>query len=69
MSKIKIKLRKNLLYLLAYYFAWIINEALKILLVYFCLFYQPDLYLILITVGKIFGGLIIFIYQNHYIKN
>ena len=69
MSKIKIKLRKNLLYLLAYYFAWIINEALKILLVYYCLFYQPDLYLILITVGKIFGGLIIFIYQNHHIKN
>ena len=60
---IKIKLRKNLLYLFAYYISWIINLILEEIIA--CSFY---IYLLLIIFGKILGGLIIYLYQYHLIK-
>ena len=60
---IKIKLRKNLLYLFTYYIFWIVNLALEEIVS--CSFY---IYLLLTIVGKILGGLIIYFYQYHLTK-
>ena len=60
---IKIKLRKNLVYLFAYYISWSINLILEEIVS--CSFY---IYLLLTIVGKILGGLIIYFYQYHLTK-
>ena len=60
---IKIKCRKNLLYLFAYYITWIINESIEEILAgsYF-------IYPLLTVVGKIIGGLIVYLRQYHFSK-
>ena len=60
---IKIKLRKNLLYLFVYYIAWF----------YYLIFrknFSCPIYFELLptNAGKILGGLIVYLYQYHYIK-
>ena len=60
---IKIKLRKHLLYLFAYYISWLVNEVLETIIRY-----SVYIYLILSILGKIIGGLIIYIYQYYLMK-
>ena len=60
---IKIKLRRNLLYLFVYFIAWIITTVFEELMS--CSSY---VYLSLAILSKIFGGLIVYLYQYHFIK-
>ena len=60
---IKIKCRKNLLYLFAYYIAWIINESSEEIIAS-----STFTYPLLTIVGKIIGGLIVYIWQYHFLK-
>ena len=60
---IKIKLRRNLLYLFVYFIAWIITTVFEELMS--CSSY---VYLSLAILSKIFGGLIVYLYQYNFIK-
>ena len=60
---IKIKLRRNLLYLFVYYITWIINVFLERIFEF-----HEFIYLYLTIIGKIFGGLITYLYQYHFLK-
>ena len=60
---IKVKLRKNLLYLFAYYLSWIINESFEEI-ISGSSFIHP----LLTILGKIIGGLVVYLYQYHFLK-
>ena len=60
---IKIKLRKNLLYLLAYYISWYIRKINDMIFENIYHFYPSYIFLYLMTLGEMFGGLIIYLYQ------
>ena len=60
---IKIKLRRNLLYLFVYFIAWIITIIFEEIMS--CSSY---VYLSLAILSKIFGGLIVYLYQYRFIK-
>ena len=60
---IKIKFRRNLLYLFAYYLFWFYY------LLYGRTFTCPIFFELLpMNIGKILGGLMAYLYQNHFIK-
>ena len=66
---IKIKLcNKKLAYLFTYFLSWLIYFALNVIIVLYSKAKTPYIYLYLITLGKIVGGLAIFIYVNQPFK-
>ena len=60
---IKFKLRKNLIYLFVYYISWYIRKIVTIIFENTFDFYPSFIFLFLMTLGEIFGGLTIFLYQ------
>ena len=67
---IKLKLRKNLLYLLAYYISWYVRKVVDIIIDKTFEIYPTYVYLYLMVLGEILGGLSIFLYQyNSWKKN
>ena len=60
---IKIKCRRNLIYLFAYYIAWIINESSEEIIAS-----SSFTYPLLSIVGNIIGGLIVYLCQYHFLK-
>ena len=66
---IKIRLRKNLLYLLVYYIAAFINNNIIGLLIYFIFNFDPIYINIFFhPIENIIGGLIVFLYQKYSTK-
>ena len=63
---IKIKLRRNLLYLLVYYISASARISIDSIMKYVFHIYPSFIFLYLIILGKIFGGLIIMLYQFNY---
>ena len=66
---IKIKLRKNLAYLLAYYISWYVRKIVDIIIDKTFAIYPTYVYLYLMVLGEILGGLSIFLYQYNSWKN
>ena len=62
---IKIKLRKNLLYLLAYYISWYIRKIINMIISSLYKTYSDYIFLYLMTLGEMIGGFIILIYQKN----
>ena len=60
---IKFKLRKNLIYLFVYYISWYVRKIVTIIFENTFDFYPSFIFLFLMTLGEIFGGLTIFLYQ------
>ena len=60
---IKFKLRKNLIYLFIYYISWFIRRIVTIIFENTFNFYPSFIFLFLMTLGEIFGGLTLFLYQ------
>ena len=60
---IKFKLRRNLIYLFIYYISWYIRKIVTLIFENTCNFYPSFIFLFLMTLGEIFGGLTIFLYQ------
>ena len=60
---IKIKLRKNLLYLLVYYISWYTRKIIDIIIGQIFDIFPSLLYLYLMILGEIIGGFSLFIYQ------
>ena len=65
---IKFKLRKNLIYLFVYYISWYVRKIVTIIFENTFDFYPSFIFLFLMTLGEIFGGLTIFLYQYISIK-
>ena len=63
---IKIKLRKNLAYLLAYYISWYVRKIVDIIIDKTFAIYPTYVYLYLMVLGEILGGLSIFLYQYNF---
>ena len=62
---IRIRLRKNLLYLLVYYINWYIRKIIIIVIKQLFNFSSTYIFLYLMTLGEIIGGFSIFMYQNN----
>ena len=60
---IKIRLRKNLLYLLVYYISWYARKILDIIIGQIFDIYPSYIYLYLMVLGEIIGGLSLYLYQ------
>ena len=60
---IKFKLRRNLIYLFIYYISWYIRKIVTLIFENTFNFYPSFIFLFLMTLGEIFGGLTIFLYQ------
>ena len=65
---IQIKLRKNLLYLLAYYISWYLRKINGIIFINTFDYYPTYIFLYLMTLGEIVGGLSIYLYQYYTLK-
>ena len=61
---LKIKLRKNLLYLLVYYISYHIRKIIVMIIGGIFNFNPTYVFLYLMSLGEIFGGLTILVYQN-----
>ena len=67
---IKFKLRKNLLYLLAYYISWYLRKIIDIIIYQVFNIYPTYTFLYLMVLGEIIGGATLYFYQyNSQIKN
>jgi hypothetical protein len=62
---IKIKLRKNLLYLFVYYLSWYLRKIVDIIIESVFNSISAYIFLYLMTLGEIFGGLSIYLYQQN----
>ena len=62
---IKIRLRKNLLYLFVYYLGWYIRKIINMIIKYLFNYSLTYIFLYLMTLGEIIGGFSIFMYQNN----
>ena len=65
---IKIKLRKNLLYLIIYYLSWYIRKIFSMIIDGNFPCESPFLFLFMMNLGEIFGGLSLYLYQNISLK-
>ena len=61
---IKIKLRKNLIYLFIYYASWYIRKINSIIFDSVFHIYPPYMFLYMMTLGEIVGGLTLLLYQS-----
>ena len=61
---IKIKLRKNLIYLFIYYASWYIRKINSIIFDSVFQIYPPYMFLYMMTLGEIVGGLTLLLYQS-----
>ena len=67
---IKLSLKKNLLYLLAFCIAYYTRKILVIIIEKVFNFHDPNIFLYLMTLGEILGGSAVYFYQlNHTKKN
>ena len=62
---IKIRLRKNLLYLFVYYLGWYIRKIINMIINYLFNYSLTYIFLYLMTLGEIIGGFSIFMYQKN----
>ena len=63
---IKIQLKKNIGYLVVYFFSWLLRKILCIIIQENFKINPSDfIFLYLMVLGEIFGGLLIFLYQHN----
>ena len=65
---IKVKLRKNLVYLFAYYLSWYIRKIFKMIIEGNFPCESPFLFLFMMNLGEIVGGLSLYLYQHISLK-